>query len=149
MIGTELVTMAVSAAFSSFMSLWKQGREDAHERLMASIRMDEINAKAIAESNSMARGSRAFSLTRNILALGIVASYIATKWYAAVNSIPVYIAEDYTKGGFSFFGIEIIKQQIGTRLIPVNGFVILPIDYHLIFAVIGLYFGYVATRKGR
>ena len=149
MIGTELITMGASALFSGFLGLWKQAKEDNHERMMATLRIDELNYKAIVETNKLANSSRSFNFTRNILAFCIVGGYLLSKWAAAVNSIPIYIAEEYTKGGFSFFGIEITKPQTGTHLIPVDGLVILPIDYHLLFAVIGAYFGYVATRKGR
>jgi hypothetical protein len=134
----ELITMLFSTILGGVMSIWGQSNKSKAEQnkmllATASFKADQVNADTH------------FAWTRRLIALSAVFSIIVLPkvvavWYPEVNVIVGYTE---VQGGFTnwLFGPEEAIQWKSA-----NGFVITPLDTHIVSAIIGLYFGAGFTK---
>ena len=141
----ELITMLFSTLLGGFMSIWGQSMKNKQEQ----NRMMLANAKFSAEQVNAARDAgktdKHFAWTRRIIALSAVFSIIVLPklvavWYPEVG---VYVGYTEATGGlwnWLFGPDEAIKWKVA------QGFVITPLDTHIVSAIVGLYFGAGFTK---
>tara|TARA_S200002703_G_C3796368_1_gene245869 strand:+ start:1887 stop:2333 length:447 start_codon:yes stop_codon:yes gene_type:complete len=142
----ELITMLASTLLGGVMSIWGQSiqsREATNKMLIerSQFRADQVNA-----AREYGKTDKHFAWTRRLIALSsvfaiIVLPKVVAVWYPEV---PVYVGYTEMTGGFFnwLFGpAESIKW------VYAQGFVITPLDTHLVSAIVGLYFGAGFTKK--
>ena len=141
----ELLTMLFSTVLGGVMSIWGQSikaRQAQNEMLMQRA---EFNRSAVADARDAGKKDTHFAWTRRLIALSAVFSIIVLPklvavWYPEVG---VYVGYTEATGGFMnwLFGqAEAIKWKYA------QGFVITPLDTHIVSAIVGLYFGAGFTK---
>ena len=141
----ELITMLFSTILGGVMSLIGQNQKNKLEqqKMMlqtASFKADQVNAARDAGKND-----KHFAWTRRLIALSAVFSIIVLPKLVAVwyPDISVYVGYTEVQGGFLnwLFGPE---EAIQWKM--AKGFVITPLDTHIVSAIVGLYFGAGFTK---
>ena len=105
----------------------------------------EFNRSAVADARNAGKNDKHFAWTRRLIALSAVFSIIVLPklvavWYPEVS---VYVGYTEATGGFFswLFGPdEAIQWKMA------QGFVITPLDTHIVSAIVGLYFGAGFTK---
>ena len=142
----ELVTMLGSTVLGGVMSVWGQSlkAKEAQQKML----MERANANAgfVQQAREAGSKDKHFAWTRRLIALSAVFSIIVLPklvavWYPEVG---VYVGYSEIQQGFltNLFGggTEIVKWKMAT------GFVITPLDTHIVSAIVGLYFGAGFTK---
>jgi hypothetical protein len=123
----ELLTMLFSTVLGGVMSIWGQS----------------IKAK---EARDAGKNDKHFAWTRRLIALSAVFAIIVLPKLVAVvyPEVPVFVGYSQATGGgfFGLFGAE--KDVIHWQM--ARGFVITPLDTHIVSAIVGLYFGAGFTK---
>ena len=132
----ELITMLFSTVLGAVMSIWGQ-----------SIKAKDANFRkeAVVEARNAGKEDKHFAWTRRLIALSAVFSIIVLPkivavWYPEVS---VYVGYTEATGGFwnwIFGPDEAIQWKMA------QGFVITPLDTHIVSAIVGLYFGAGFTK---
>ena len=141
----ELITMLFSTILGGVMSIWGQSikaREANNKMLMERA---NFRKKAVAEARNAGKDDKHFAWTRRLIALSAVFSIIVLPkivavWYPEVS---VYVGYTEATGGFwnwIFGPDEAIQWKMA------QGFVITPLDTHIVSAIVGLYFGAGFTK---
>lgn len=141
----ELITMLASTILGGVMSIWGQSikaRQAQNEMLMQRA---EFSRAAVADARDAGKTDKHFAWTRRLIALSAVFAIIVLPKLVAVwyPEVPVYVGYTEATGGFLnwLFGpAESIKWQYA------QGFVITPLDTHIVSAIVGLYFGAGFTK---
>ena len=141
----ELLTMLFSTVLGGVMSIWGQSmkaRQMQNEMLMQRA---EFQRNAVADARNAGKNDKHFAWTRRLIALSAVFAIIVLPKLVAVwyPEVPVYVGYTEATGGFLnwLFGpAETIKWQYA------QGFVITPLDTHIVSAIVGLYFGAGFTK---
>jgi hypothetical protein len=130
----ELITMLGSTVLGGVMSVWGQ-----------SIKAKEAQQKMLMEREA-GKNDKHFAWTRRLIALSavfaiIVLPKLVAVWYPEVT---VYVGYTEIQAGFfsNFFGTatDVVKWKMA------QGFVITPLDTHIVSAIVGLYFGAGFTK---
>jgi hypothetical protein len=107
----------------------------------------DFAAKQVNEARNAGKNDKHFAWTRRLIALSAVFSIIVLPKLVAVWYPEVSVFVGYTEVQSNFFtsffggeGTEIIKWQMA------QGFVITPLDTHIVSAIVGLYFGAGFTK---
>lgn len=134
----ELITMLFSTILGGVMSIWGQSMKNKHEQQKALI-------GAVNQAREHGKTDVHFAWTRRIIALSAVFSIIVLPKLVAVWYPEVSVVVGYTEmqGGFFnwLFGTtEAIQWKAA------YGFVITPLDTHIVSAIVGLYFGAGFTK---
>jgi len=141
----ELITMLFSTILGGVMSIWGQSNKakaDQNKMLLANanFKADQVNA-----ARNAGKTDSHFAWTRRLIALSAVGSIIVLPKVVAVWYPDVSVIVGYTEvqGGFMnwLFGPEDAIQWKSAR-----GFVITPLDTHIVSAIVGLYFGAGFTK---
>tara|TARA_R100000995_G_scaffold63065_1_gene32463 strand:+ start:1807 stop:2250 length:444 start_codon:yes stop_codon:yes gene_type:complete len=141
----ELITMLFSTILGGVMSIWGQsikGRQAQNEMLMQRVNFE---AKQVNRARDAGKNDKHFAWTRRLIALSAVFSIIVLPKLVAVwyPDISVYVGYTEVQGGFMnwLFGPdEAIQWKMA------KGFVITPLDTHIVSAIVGLYFGAGFTK---
>ena len=141
----ELITMLFSTILGGVMSIWGQSikaREAKNKMLMEGA---NFRKKAVAEARNAGKNDKHFAWTRRLIALSAVFSIIVLPKLVAVcyPDVSVYVGYTEMQGGFFnwLFGPdEAIQWKMA------KGFVITPLDTHIVSAIVGLYFGAGFTK---
>ena len=141
----ELITMLFSTILGGVMSIWGQSikaREANNKMLMERA---NFRKKAVAEARNAGKDDKHFAWTRRLIALSAVFSIIVLPKLVAVwyPDVSVYVGYTEVQGGFFswLFGPdEAIQWKMA------KGFVITPLDTHIVSAIVGLYFGAGFTK---
>ena len=102
----------------------------------AQFRADQVN-----EARNAGKNDKHFAWTRRLIALSAVFSIIVLPKLVAVfyPEVGVYVGYTEIQTGFFDFmfgpGEEVVKWKYA------QGFVITPLDTHIVSAIVGLYFG--------
>jgi hypothetical protein len=136
----ELITMLFSTILGGVMSIWGQsikGRQAQNEMLMQRANFE---AKQVNRARDAGKNDKHFAWTRRLIALSAVFSIIVLPKIVAVwyPEVTVYVGYTEVQGGFMnwLFGPdEAIQWKMA------KGFVITPLDTHIVSAIVGLYFG--------
>ena len=134
----ELITMLASTILGGVMSIWGQSNKNKAEHQKALV-------GAVSQAREHGKNDAHFAWTRRIIALSAVFSIIVLPKVVAVWYPEVSVVVGYTEvtGGFKewFLGTQ---ESIQWR--SAYGFVITPLDTHIVSAIVGLYFGAGFTK---
>ena len=141
----ELITMLFSTILGGVMSIWGQsikGKQAQNEMLMQRANFE---AKQVNRARDAGKNDKHFAWTRRLIALSAVFSIIVLPKLVAVwyPEVTVYVGYTEMQGGFAnwLFGPdEAIQWKMA------KGFVITPLDTHIVSAIVGLYFGAGFTK---
>ena len=141
----ELITMLFSTVLGAVMSIWGQSikAKEANNRML--LERANFKKQAVAEARNAGKDDKHFAWTRRLIALSAVFSIIVLPklvavWYPEVS---VYVGYTEATGGFwnwMFGPDEAIQWKMA------QGFVITPLDTHIVSAIVGLYFGAGFTK---
>ena len=142
----ELITMLGSTVLGGVMSVWGQSikAKEAQQKML--MERANFNAQQVNTAREAGKTDKHFAWTRRLIALSavfaiIVLPKVVAVWYPEVSVIVGY---SEVQGGFlkNLFGGggEVVKWQAA------QGFVITPLDTHIVSAIVGLYFGAGFTK---
>ena len=141
----ELITMLFSTILGGVMSIWGQSikAREANNKML--LERANFNKEAVAEARNAGKDDKHFAWTRRLIALSAVFSIIVLPKLVAVwyPDVSVYVGYTEMQGGFFnwLFGpAEAIQWKMA------KGFVITPLDTHIVSAIVGLYFGAGFTK---
>ena len=141
----ELITMLFSTILGGVMSIWGQSikAREANNKML--LERANFNKEAVAEARNAGKDDKHFAWTRRLIALSAVFSIIVLPKLVAVwyPDVSVYVGYTEVQGGFFnwLFGpAEAIQWKMA------KGFVITPLDTHIVSAIVGLYFGAGFTK---
>lgn len=142
----ELITMLGSTVLGGVMSVWGQSikAKEAQQKML--MERANFNAQQVNTAREAGKTDTHFAWTRRLIALSavfaiIVLPKLVAVWYPDVSVIVGY--SEIQKGflGGIFGGdSEVVKWQAA------RGFVITPLDTHIVSAIVGLYFGAGFTK---
>lgn len=142
----ELITMLGSTVLGGVMSVWGQSikAKEAQQKML--MERANFNAQQVNTAREAGKSDKHFAWTRRLIALSsvfaiIVLPKLVAVWYPEIGVIVGY--SEIQKGFLSgIFGgeTEIVKWKYA------NGFVITPLDTHIVSAIVGLYFGAGFTK---
>ena len=142
----ELITMLGSTVLGGVMSVWGQSikAKEAQQKML--LARANFNAEQVNTAREAGKTDTHFAWTRRLIALSavfaiIVLPKLVAVWYPDVSVIVGY--SEIQKGflGGIFGGdSEIVKWQAA------RGFVITPLDTHIVSAIVGLCFGAGFTK---
>ena len=141
----ELITMLASTILGGVMSVWGQSIKAKQAQQEMLMQRAEFNRSAVADARDAGKNDKHFAWTRRLIALSAVFSIIVLPklvavWYPMVD---VYVGYTEVQGGlfnWLFGPDEAIMWKSAT------GFVITPLDTHIVSAIVGLYFGAGFTK---
>ena len=142
----ELITMLGSTVLGGVMSVWGQSikAKEAQQKML--MERANFNAQQVNIAREAGSKDKHFAWTRRLIALSAVFSIIVLPklvavWYPEVS---VFVGYTEVQAGFlsGIFGggTEMVKWQMA------QGFVITPLDTHIVSAIVGLYFGAGFTK---
>lgn len=141
----ELITMLGSTVLGGVMSIWGQALKSRMEQNKMLLQRAEFRAGAVNTAREHGTKDKHFAWTRRLIALGAVGAIIVLPKVAAIFYPEVGVVVGYTEvqGGFFnwlFGSPEAVVWKSAT------GFVITPLDTHIVSAIVGLYFGAGFTK---
>ena len=142
----ELITMLGSTVLGGVMSVCGQSikAKEAQQKML--MERASFNAKQVAMARDAGKNDKHFAWTRRLIALSSVFAIIVLPKLVAVFYPEVSVIVGYTEiqAGFLDFifgpGEEMVKWKYA------QGFVITPLDTHIVSAIVGLYFGAGFTK---
>jgi hypothetical protein len=142
----ELITMLGSTILGGVMSVWGQSikAKEAQQKML--MERANFNAQQVNTAREAGKTDKHFAWTRRLIALSAVFSIIVLPKLVAVWYPEIGVIVGYTEiqGGFlaNLFGggTEVVKWKMA------QGFVITPLDTHIVSAIVGLYFGAGFTK---
>ena len=142
----ELITMLGSTVLGGVMSVWGQSikAKEAQQKML--MERANFNAQQVNTAREAGKTDKHFAWTRRLIALSAVFSIIVLPklvavWYPEVSVIVGYseMQAGFLKNLFGS-GQEIVQWKAA------QGFVITPLDTHIVSAIVGLYFGAGFTK---
>jgi len=141
----ELITMLFSTVLGAVMSIWGQSNKARQMQQEMLLQRAEFERNAVADARNAGKTDKHFAWTRRLIALSAVFSIIVLPKIVAVwyPDVGVYVGYTEATGGFMnwLFGPE---EAIQWKM--AKGFVITPLDTHIVSAIVGLYFGAGFTK---
>ena len=134
----ELITMLFSTVLGGVMSMWGQSTKNKAEQ-------QKLMITGMQEAREHGKSDTHFAWTRRLIALSAIFSIIVLPKVVAVWYPEVSVIVGYTEvhGGI----INWILGGDGTvKWQTAQGFVITPLDTHIVSAIVGLYFGAGFTK---
>jgi hypothetical protein len=134
----ELITMLFSTVLGGVMSMWGQSNKNKADHQKALV-------GAVSQAREHGKTDIHFAWTRRIIALSAVFSIIVLPKAVAVFYPEVSVIVGYTEmqGGFWNW---ITGAGDAIKWKSAYGFVITPLDTHIVSAIVGLYFGAGFTK---
>ena len=141
----ELITMLFSTILGGVMSIWGQSNKSKAEQNKMLLSRANFQAEQVNAARDAGKTDSHFAWTRRLIALSAVFSIIVLPkvvavWYPEVNVIVGYTE---VQGGFTNW---LFGPEEAIKWITATGFVITPLDTHIVSAIIGLYFGAGFTK---
>lgn len=137
--------MLGSTVLGGVMSIWGQSIKAKQAQNEMLLQRAEFNRGAVDEARNAGKTDKHFAWTRRLIALSAVFAIIVLPKLVAVFYPEVNVIVGYTEveGG-------IINWLLGAnetvRWQAASGFVITPLDTHIVSAIVGLYFGAGFTK---
>jgi len=127
------------------MSIWGQSTKAKQAQQEMLMQRANFQAKQVNRARDAGKNDKHFAWTRRLIALSAVFSIIVLPKVVAVwyPEVTVYVGYTEVQGGFMnwLFGPdEAIQWKMA------KGFVITPLDTHIVSAIVGLYFGAGFTK---
>ena len=141
----ELITMLGSTVLGGVMSIWGQSIKAKQESNKMLMERANFNAEQVNIARDAGKNDKHFAWTRRLIALSAVFAIIVLPKLVAVFYPEINVIVGYTEveGG-------IINWLLGAnetvRWQAASGFVITPLDTHIVSAIVGLYFGAGFTK---
>jgi|TARA_R110000751_G_scaffold89729_1_gene176542 hypothetical protein len=141
----ELITMLGSTVLGGVMTIWGQSIKAKAEQNKMLLQRAEFRAGAVKDAREYGRKDTHFAWTRRLIALGAVGAIIVLPKVAAVWYPEIGVVVGYTEvqGGFLNF---LFGPNEAIVWKAARGFVITPLDTHIVSAIVGLYFGAGFTK---
>jgi len=141
----ELVTMLGSTVLGGVMSVWGQSIKAKQEQNKMLLQRAEFNRAAADTAREYGKTDTHFAWTRRLIALSaifaiIVLPKLVAVWYPEVSVIVGYTEVHGCLFNWIFGGDGTVQWQAA------RGFVITPLDTHIVSAIVGLYFGAGFTK---
>jgi len=137
--------MLFSTVLGAVMSIWGQSNKARQMQQEMLLQRAEFERNAVADARNAGKTDKHFAWTRRLIALSAVFSIIVLPKIVAVwyPDVGVYVGYTEATGGFMnwLFGPE---EAIQWKM--AKGFVITPLDTHIVSAIVGLYFGAGFTK---
>ena len=135
--------MLGGGVFGAFLKIWKQSSENRHERMLAGMKIDQLNAKLISEARQ--NNEKGFSWTRRVIAISCVLVIVILPKVAAFFNpeIAIWVSAEVLDPGFMFF----TEDKTITEWNRLTGIVITPMDNMMVSAIIGMYFGASIAKR--
>jgi len=130
--------MLASTILGGVMSMWGQSTKNKAEHQKALV-------GAVSQAREHGKKDVHFAWTRRIIALSAVFSIIVLPKLVAVWYPEVSVVVGYTEMQGGFFD-WIFGTQESIQWKSAYGFVITPLDTHIVSAIVGLYFGAGFTK---
>ena len=134
----ELITMLGSTILGGVMTIWGQSIKAKAEQNKMLLQRAEFRAGAVKDAREYGRKDTHFAL--GAVGAIIVLPKVAAVWYPEIGVVVGYTE---VQGGFFswLFGPDEAIVWKAAR-----GFVITPLDTHIVSAIVGLYFGAGFTK---
>ena len=144
----ELITMLGSTLLGGVMSFMGQAMKNKAEQQKMLMERANFNAKQVNAARDAGKTDSHFAWTRRLIALSsvfaiIVLPKLVAVWYPEVQVIVGYTEATGGFWNFLFGPDEAIKWKYA------QGFVITPLDTHIVSAIVGLYFGAGFTKQNK
>jgi len=141
----ELITMLGSTVLGGVMSIWGQSIKAKQENNKMLMERANFNAEQVNLARTAGQTDKHFAWTRRLIALSAVFAIIVLPKLVAVFYPEINVIVGYTEveGGIINWilgGNETVRWQAA------SGFVITPLDTHIVSAIVGLYFGAGFTK---
>jgi len=141
----ELITMLFSTVLGGVMSVWGQSIKARQAQNEMLLQRANFQREAVADARNAGKTDKHFAWTRRLIALSSVFSIIVLPKLVAVwyPDVSVYVGYTEAQGGlfnWLFGPDEAIQWKMA------KGFVITPLDTHIVSAIVGLYFGAGFTK---
>ena len=134
----ELITMLFSTVLGGVMSIWGQSNKNKPEQQRALI-------GAASQAREHGKTDKHFAWTRRIIALSAVFAIIVLPKLVAVWYPDVSVIVGYTEMNGGLWN-WLFGPAESTMWVSARGFVITPLDTHIVSAIVGLYFGAGFTK---
>ena len=136
----ELITMLFSTILGGVMSIWGQSNKTKAKQNEMLMQRANFQAEQVNTARAAGKNDSHFAWTRRIIALSSVGAIIVLPKVAALWYPDVGVVVGYTEiqGGFFNF---LFGPDEAVVWKAARGFVITPLDTHLVSAIVGLYFG--------
>ena len=141
----ELVTMLGSTVLGGVMSIWGQSIKAKESQQKMLMERANFNAQQVNTAREAGKTDSHFAWTRRLIALSAVFSIIVLPKMVAVWYPEVSVIVGYTEVKGGFFG-WLFGGQEAVQWRAAQGFVITPLDTHIVSAIVGLYFGAGFTK---
>ena len=137
--------MLASTLLGGFMSMWGASNKARAAREKMMLQRADFQNKAVTSAREYGLKDTHFAWTRRIIALSAVGSIIvlpkvAAMWYPEIDVVVGYTELQGGLFNWLFGPDEAIVWKAA------RGFVITPLDTHLVSAIVGLYFGAGFTK---
>ena len=141
----ELITMLFSTILGGVMSIIGQNQKNKLEQQKMMLQTASFKADQVNAARDAGKTDSHFAWTRRLIALSAVFSIIVLPKLVAVwyPDVSVYVGYTEATGGlfnWLFGPDEAIQWKMA------QGFVITPLDTHIVSAIVGLYFGAGFTK---
>ncbi|MCP4493072.1 MAG: hypothetical protein GY820_38105 [Gammaproteobacteria bacterium] len=127
------------------MSVWGQSIKAKQEQNKMLMQRANFNALQANEAREYGKTDTHFAWTRRLIALSAVFAIIVLPKLVAVWYPEVSVIVGYTEVKGGFFG-WLFGAQESVQWQAARGFVITPLDTHIVSAIVGLYFGAGFTK---
>ena len=143
----ELITMLGSTVLGGVMSIWGTALKARIENNKMLLQRAEFAAGAAKDAREYGSKDKHFAWTRRLIALGAVGAIIVLTKVAAIFYPEVGVVVGYTEIQGSFFSFLTGGDNEKIIWKAAQGFVITPLDTHIVSAIVGLYFGAGFTKQ--
>ena len=141
----ELITMLGSTVLGGVMSIWGQSIKAKQAQNEMLLQRAEFNRGAVDEARNAGKNDKHFAWTRRLIALSAVFAIIVLPKLVAVFYPEVNVIVGYTEVEGGIFNLLLGANET-VRWQAASGFVITPLDTHIVSAIVGLYFGAGFTK---
>lgn len=136
-----ILTLLGSTILGGVMTIWSQANKDKQARREFELKIMSGKAEAFKEARAVT--DKRFMWTRRVIALTATFSIVLLPKMSAFLGIDVWYPTEFIEKGFWFF----TENTSSIKWTKLDGFVITPLDVHLMMAIIGLYFGGSLTKR--
>lgn len=141
----ELITMLGSTVLGGVMSIWGQSIKAKQENNKMLMERANFNAKQVNIARDAGKNDKHFAWTRRLIALSAVFSIIVLPKLVAVFYPEINVIVGYTEVEGGILNLLLGANET-VRWQAASGFVITPLDTHIVSAIVGLYFGAGFTK---
>ena len=141
----ELITMLFSTILGGVMSIWGQSMKNRQEQNKMMLQTAQFRAEQVNTARAAGKNDSHFAWTRRLIALAAVFSIIVLPKLVAVFYPDVSGYVGYTEATGGLFNL-LFGPEEAIQWKMAQGFVITPLDTHIVSAIVGLYFGAGFTK---